>query len=345
MPKQQSLAGNKLQHAAGSDQYGGRRLTAVALDFSGKTIDDLTAGGIDAAVRAGKYVWIDLEYMDAAAARNELDGLRLVDEEIIEEIFSGEEGMQLSRHPDYMHLALSSCRFAADGDLSLQRIDTVIDENFFLTVHRGPHAVIDAIKNEYRGDFIRYAHTPSFLVYELWDALVEHYADIEKHLEQEVEYLQSELVREVNDEVFARVSGIGESLLHFRGVLMPARKIINELASRRSHLISESTQAALNNIAGTLEKVLQDVLVDREILTQSLSLHMSMVSHHTNRAMSKLTVVSAIFLPLTFLCGVYGMNFTVFPEIHWRYGYDVFWATCIVIVIVLLIVLRRYRLL
>ena len=90
---------------------------------------------------------------------------------------------------------------------------------------------------------------------------------------------------------------------------------------------------------------MQDVLVDREILTQSINLYMSMVSHHTNRAMSKLTVISAIFLPLTFLCGVYGMNFAVFPELHWKYGYDFFWVTCATIVVVLLIVLRRHRLL
>lgn len=345
MTKQQPHSGSEPQHTGIVPDSGGYSITTTALDFSDKTLAVLPATGIDEAVRAGKYVWIDLEYTDMEAARAALNGLKRIDADLMEEMFTEEEGMQLSRHPDYMHLALSGCTITAGGELTLQRIDTVIHENLFLTVHRGPHAVIDAIKNEYQDDFVRHAHTPSFLIYELWDALVDHYAEIEKHLEREVENLQSELVQDVDDAVFARVSGIGENLLHFRGVLMPARKIITELASRRSHLVSESTQAALNNIAGTLEKVLQDVLVDREILTQSVDLHMSIVSHNTNRAMSKLTVISAIFLPLTFLCGVYGMNFTVFPEIHWRYGYDVFWVTCITIVVVLLIVLRRHRLL
>ena len=344
MSQQQSSIGSELQHS-GIVPGGGYSLATAAFDFSHKTIDFLSVTDIDEVVRSGKYVWIDLDYTDAAAARDLLGGLRLIDDDLVEEIFTEEAGMQLSRHTDYMHLVLSGCRIDTSGELSLQRIDIVIDEDFFLTVHQGPHYVIDAIKNEFEADFVRHARTPSFLVYELWDALVDHYAGIEKHLEHEVESLQSELVQDADDEVFTRVSGIGENLLRFRGVLMPARKIITDLASRRSHLISEATQAALNNIAGTLEKVLQDVLVDREILTQSLNLHMSMVSHHTNRAMSKLTVISAIFLPLTFLCGVYGMNFTVFPEIHWKYGYDIFWATCAIIVVGLLIVLRRYRLL
>lgn len=345
MSQQHSYSGSEPQHTGTVPGSGGYCITITALDFSDKTLAVLPATGIDEAIRTGKYVWIDLEYTDAEAPRAILNGLKRIDDDLIEEIFSEEEGLQLSRHPDYMHLALSGCRITARGELTLQRIDTVINDKFFLTVHRGPHAVIDAIKNEYQDDFVRFAHTPSFLIYELWDALVDHYAEIEKRLEHEVEDLQSELVSDADDAVFARVSDIGENLLHFRGVLMPARKIITELASRRSHLVSESTQTALNNIASTLEKILQDVLVDREILTQSINLYMSIVGHNTNRAMSKLTVISAIFLPLTFLCGVYGMNFTVFPEIHWRYGYDAFWVTCTTIVVVLLIVLRRHRLL
>ena len=126
---------------------------------------------------------------------------------------------------------------------------------------------------------------------------------------------------------------------------MPARTSLIELASRRTHLISEATQAALGNMAGALERILQDVLVDREILTQSLSLHMSMVSHRTNQAVSKLTVVSFIFLPLTFLCGIYGMNFVIFPELRWHYGYLFFWGLCATIVTILLFILRRIRLL
>ena len=86
-------------------------------------------------------------------------------------------------------------------------------------------------------------------------------------------------------------------------------------------------------------------MVDRDILAQSLDLHMSMVTHRTNRVMNKLTIISAIFLPLTFLCGVYGMNFDRFPELHWRYGYEFFWGLTATIVTVLVFLLRRNRML
>jgi magnesium transporter len=94
-----------------------------------------------------------------------------------------------------------------------------------------------------------------------------------------------------------------------------------------------------------VERVLQDVLVDRDILSDALNSHMSLVAHRTNKVMGKLTVVSVIFLPLTFLCGVYGMNFDVLPELHWEWAYAGFWGVVIAIVIALVLVMRRAKLL
>jgi len=85
-------------------------------------------------------------------------------------------------------------------------------------------------------------------------------------------------------------------------------------------------------MAGTVDRVLQDALVDRDILSDSPNNSMSMVAHRTNKVMSKRTVVSVIFLPLSFLCGVYGMNFEVLPELKWSWGYGAFWSAVAVIV-------------
>jgi magnesium transporter len=119
--------------------------------------------------------------------------------------------------------------------------------------------------------------------------------------------------------------------------------VLSELSSRKTLFISEATQPFLANMAGTIERVLQDLLVDRDILSESLNLYMSRTSHRTNLVMSKLTFVSVIFLPLTFLCGVYGMNFDVLPELHWKYGYLLFWMLVLVIVGGLVAFMRKNR--
>jgi magnesium transporter len=98
-------------------------------------------------------------------------------------------------------------------------------------------------------------------------------------------------------------------------------------------------------MVGTIERVLQDLLVDRDILSESLNLYMSMVGWRTNRVMNRLTVVSVIFLPLTFLCGVYGMNFEIMPELKWERGYSFFWTIAIAMAAGLVFYMRKLRLL
>jgi len=122
-----------------------------------------------------------------------------------------------------------------------------------------------------------------------------------------------------------------------------SRSGVTDLSSRKSRFISEATQPFLANMVGTVERVLQDVLVAREIVANSVNLYMSVVGHRTNEVMRRLTVVSVIFLPLTFLVGVYGMNFDDQPELHWEHGYAFFWVVTIGLAAGLLVFLNRKR--
>lgn len=321
--------------------------TAVALDFGAKTIDAVGMAGVRPAMAAGKFVWIDLDVSDAAEARAHLGavgGETLVAEEIIEDALTREAATQTARYDDYLHVVVTGCRLTGDA-FALERLDIVIGEQFLLTLHRGPVLFLDAVKKQYKQDFLRFARSPSFLVYELWDHLIENYLAIQKQFEGRVEKLQAELIGDVDDRVFARVSEIGADLLHLRKIILPARAVLSDLSTRKSAFISEATQPFLGNMVGTLERVLQDLLVDKDILSESLNLYMSMVGHRTNRIMNRLTVVSVIFLPLTFLCGVYGMNFEVLPETKWEYGYLIFWLFAGGITGFLLWLMRRHKLL
>jgi magnesium transporter len=140
---------------------------------------------------------------------------------------------------------------------------------------------------------------------------------VQKKFEERVEKVQPASRPRSDDSIFIQDLELGSDLLHFRKVLLPARSVLTDLSTRKSPFISEATMPFLHNMVGTVDHVLQDLLVDRDILSESLNLYMSMVGHRTNRVMNRLTVVSVIFLPLTFLCGVYGMNFEVMPELKW----------------------------
>jgi magnesium transporter len=323
----------------------GCAMRAIGLHFETKVERELGAGEIEQAMRDGMFVWIDVDFAEPAGTRALLAGLGLIAPEIVDDALTREAATQVARYDDYLHFVISGCQLLADN-FELQRVDCAIGERFLLTIHKGPVAFLDAMRRAYRSDFRRFARSPSFLIYEIWDHLVENYLFVQRMFEERVEGLQALLMTDVEDDrVFAQVSSLGADLLHFRKVVLPARAVLSDLSTRRSLYVGETTQAFLANMVGTIERVLQDLLVDRDILSESLNLYMSIVTHRTNQVMKKLTVVSVIFLPLTFLCGVYGMNFKYLPELDWRYGYAAFWIAAVVIVGGIAWLSRRARLL
>ena len=318
-------------------------VSAVALDFADKVVTPVDLSGASAVMAEGGFVWVDVDYQDAAAARAAVEGLGVASADVLEDMFSDLDGLQLSRFESYLHLVLTGCRVDGAGHLTQERVDVLVAERCLVTVRRGPRSFLDAMRREYVVDFMRHAQSPSFLIYELWDHLTDNYVTVQKQLEHRVNHVQANLMDAEDDAVFNQVSAVGSDLLHFRSVLVPARTVLNEMATRRTVFVNERTQPYLANMVGTLDRVLQDLLVDRDILGQSLSLQMSRASHRTNQAMRKLTVLSTIFLPLTFLCGVYGMNFDAMPELRWRLGYLFFWGLAAGTVLVLVIIMRRAK--
>lgn len=317
----------------------------VELDFDAKGDVAVPLEGVRASMEAGRFVWVDLDASDLDEARRILASLGLLADDAVDAALRPEPATLYHRHDDYIHVVASGCRPRGD-DLDLERLTIFLGERFLITIHRGPVEFLSAVRRDYHADFVRFAKSPSFLVYELWDHLVDNYLAIQKLMSDRVEQLQSALHSgNVDDQVFVRISQLGADLLNFRKILVPARALLTDLSTRRSLFISEVTQRFLGNMVGSVDHVLQDMLVDREILSESVNLYMSVVGHRTNQIMKKLTVVSVVFLPLTFLVGVYGMNFEVLPELKWRFGYLYFWALVAVIVGGVARVIRRGRLL
>jgi magnesium transporter len=319
--------------------------TIVSLDFKTKAHTKLTLDTFRAEMDAGKFVWIDVDLAQSDEARKLTASLNLCVPEIVEDAMSREPATQIARYDDYLHLVLSGCRLAGHK-FDLERVDAIMGENFLLTLHKGQPVFLEAVRKSYVSDFVRFAQSPSFLLYELWDHLIDNYLNVHKKFEERVEYVQAQLIGDVQDAVFAEASELSSDLLHLRKVVLPARSVLTDLSTRKSPFVSEATQPYLNNMVGTIERVLQDVLVDRDILSNSLNNYMSLVAHQTNKVMSKLTVVSFIFLPLTFLCGVYGMNFDRLPELKWSWSYPWgFWGAVAAFVVVLGFIMRRLKLL
>jgi magnesium transporter len=274
--------------SSSSPAIGDPLVSCVSLDFRTKEHKRISVDDTQPAMYAGQFVWIDIDIAQTDEARTLLNKLGLCAPEIIEDALSREPATQIARYDDYIHLVLSGCRLQGHK-FDLERVDAIMGESFLLTLHKGQPVFLEAVRKSYVKDFQRFAKSPSFLLYELWDHLIDNYLGVHKKFEERVEAVQVRLQGDVDD------------------------------------------------------TVLQDVLVDRDILNGALNNYMSMVAHKTNAVMSRLTTVSFIFLPLTFLCGVYGMNFDVLPEKHFKYGYLMFWVVVVMIAVGIIAYMKRKK--
>jgi magnesium transporter len=326
-------------------------IRAEFLDFRDRSRGSLCLTEIREEIDRGRFVWIDIDvdlldsgHIDEAFSPLVCPGVdfhRLVDDHA--KLWSP-AAAGLRRTDRLLQLTFLGGATCGPED-PCERLDVVIGEGFLVTVHRGRNGVLDAVRRGYVHDFEQHAATPSFLLYELCNEQVEQFLAVQTRLEDEVEDTRRALAGEIEQAAFVSVAAVSAKLLTLRRRALPVRRALEELTSRKTVLVSEATLTFLAGMIQTLERLLSDIAADREILETALNLSLTVMSHRTNQTMNRLAVVSTIFLPLTFICGVYGMNFEAMPEVDWAHGYIYFWVLSACITAGVFVFLRRARLL
>ena len=314
---------------------------AVEFDFATKRDRLLTLEEVGAACGAGRHCWLDLESADSDRAGKILGELG-VNERAIAEALGPEREGRFDLYDQHIHFAVTEARHE-DGSLVSAHVDVILGQHYLVTIHHKPARFVEAMKATCHDDFVKFSKSPGFLLYEIGDHLVRGYRACLGRFSDEVERVEEELFGHTDDTLFRRVSELTRQLLAFRKMLTGASEVMRDLSTRRSSFISETTQGYLDKHADSLDRLAAGLAGEREMLAEALNLYMGMVGHRTNQIVKRLTIISIFFLPLTFLCGVYGMNFQVFPEVGWRYGYLLFWGLVLMVATGLWLLLKRLK--
>lgn len=316
-------------------------IIVVEFDFTNRSDRVIPVDEAPESRDRGNCCWIDIDVTDGERARTTLERFG-VNEMAIDESLLHEQAGRHDVYDDCLHVSVSAPHVSRSG-VNFNRIDLIIGERFIFTLHRGHVGVLQKTRNNYQKFFSTFAQSLGFLLFELWDHLIDSYREAFRWLEDEVEAVQGSIFGTMDDSIFNRVSEITHDLLVLRRNIFADREVLEQMALHKSSFVSDTTQPYLKNMVGTLERLGSDLAVERDILTDTLTLYLGIVSHRTNRVINRLTVINAIFLPLTFVVGVYGMNFRYFPELQWRYGYLYFWILVFVVMTGLLGLIKRLR--
>jgi magnesium transporter len=305
-------------------------INAIEFDFGAKKEFEIKSESVKAECEEGEYYWI---YLDAEGISTFIDILdRLCPNTPIDnEFLKGDTRELLNFFHDSLHFKVFET-YILDGRLVSNPLQVIMGKSFIATIYERDSMVVERMLETYHDDFVNFSQSPGFLLFEIVDYITNTYQLAYRKLEAEIEKLQLNLFEKIDDEIFQKVAMSTQRLLDFRSALVSAREVIAILATRRSPFIRETTQPFLESKSSLLNRLTDDLSTQRAVISDTLNLYMGYVSHKTNSLINRLTIISMIFLPITFLVGVYGMNFDFMPELRWKYSYFLFWSVVFMIV-------------
>jgi magnesium transporter len=177
----------------------------------------------------------------------------------------------------------------------------------------------------------------------LIDAIVDNYFVILEKIGEVIEDTEEELVTNPTPETLRTIHSLKRSMIFLRKSVWPLRELINGLERLESPLIQEPTDIYLRDLYDHTIQVIDTVENFRDMIAGMLDIYLSSLSNKMNEIMKMLTIIATIFIPLTFIAGIYGMNFEYMPELGWRWGYPAVWLVMSAILITMVLYFRRRR--
>jgi magnesium transporter len=231
-----------------------------------------------------------------------------------------------------------------DGHLRSEQISIFIGRHTVLTFQESRGDVWDGIRQRIQSPASRLrVNDASFLVHSLLDAIVDACFPILEFYGDRLEDVESEALARPTPEVIQQIHTLKRELLLLRRAVWPMREVINSLQREPHACMSDATRTYMRDIYDHTVQIIDIVETYREMATGLTETYMTAMSQRLNEVMKVLTIIGTIFIPLTFLAGVYGMNFRHFPEIEWVWGYGFFWAVCIVTAVSMVFWFRRRK--
>lgn len=263
----------------------------------------------------------------------------------LEDIANTQQRPKLEEFENYIYIVLKMPLYdLTTGETSDEQVSFVLTPGCVLSFQEKPGDVFDPIRDRIRTGRGRIRKSGAdYLLYALLDAVVDGYFVLLEAIGERVESIEEELAREPSQEIMRTIHGLKRETILIRRAIWPLREVISALSKNESPLIEDTTVLYLRDVYDHTIQVIDTIESLRDMLSGLLDLYLSSVSNRMNEVMKVLTVIATMFIPLTFVAGIYGMNFQHMPELAWRWGYPAVWGVMIAMLVVMLSFFKRKR--
>ena len=251
---------------------------------------------------------------------------------VLEDIVNTGQRPKTEEFEDLIFVVLKMLHYNENSEkITSEQFSLVLGSNFLITFQEIQGDVFKTVRERIRKSKTRIRKAGcDYLAYALIDAIVDHYFLILEKLGEKIEALEEDLLENPSPETLQTLHEMKREMIYLRKQIWPIREIINGLVKSESSLIQEQMHIYFRDVYDHTIQIIDTIESYRDILAGMLEIYLSTLSNKMNEVMKVLTIIATIFIPITFIAGVYGMNFKFMPELEWRWGYVMVWAIIVV---------------
>ncbi|WP_292366333.1 magnesium/cobalt transporter CorA [Methanoculleus sp. UBA208] len=321
-----------------------RPVTVTVTNYDEARFDERTctrAGEIEGLALRPAVTWIDADGVhdtEMVQAIGEAVGIHPL---TLEDIANTRQRPKIEDYRDYLYVAVRMLT-PGDGEFHSEQVSLVLGKGYVVSFQEHPGDVFERIRERLRAGAGRLrSEGADYLFYALLDAIVDGYFSVIEAFGERIEAVEEEVVADPDRETLQAIYALKRSLVALRRSVWPLRDVVAELERGESPLIREPMLVYLRDVYDHTIEVAETVETYRDTMSGTLGVYLSSQSSRMNEIMKVLTIIATIFIPLTFIAGVYGMNFAYMPEIRHPWGYPAALASMAVVAAMMLLYFRK----
>ena len=302
--------------------------------------DDISAADCQKALRTRTISWIHAEGHtppDLLKELGETFGLHVL---ALEDVLNTGQRPKLENY-EHQLFAVMCLPYWQGDEIGVDQISLFLGDDYVISFYAGERDPFEPVRKRLRGSQRLRTHGADYLFYSLIDVVIDEGFPVLEALAEAIEDLEDELLGKPSRATLTQIHRLKRNLLLLRRMLWPQREVVNQLLREDQMLIHDSTRPYLRDCYDHTIQIMDLFENYRDMVSGMMDIYLSSVSNRLNEIMRVLTVIATIFIPPTFLVGVYGMNFADMPELHWRYGYSLVWLIIVAMVSGMLLYFKR----
>jgi magnesium transporter len=263
---------------------------------------------------------------------------------LLEDVTNTDQRPKLDDYETYIFLVTKMLSLTSRQEVAVEQVSFVLGRNYVLSFQENGTDVFQPVRERLRGGKGRLRQSGAdYLLYALVDAIVDQYFAVLEMVGEKIEGVQQAVVADPQPETLKDIHAVKRQLLFLRRAIWPLREVMNNLSRSDCPFLQEPTKVFFRDVYDHVVQIVDTIETLREMISASLEIYLSSVSYRLNAVMRVLTVITTIFMPLSFIASIYGMNFEHMPELKSEWGYPVVLVVMLAVGICMLVVFKNKR--